>query len=110
MGQPDTEGLAVGWAVWVGAFGQRQRSLVCCSRKEREQLPACHAADLLRCRPLSLRCSFLSTEAASLELEPPAELAPADRARLQKYAAATAVRWAAACAASGGGGGGNADS
>lgn len=48
--------------------------------------------------------SFLCTEAAGLELEPPAELAPADRTRLQKYAAATAVRWAA-CVASGGEGG-----
>lgn len=44
-------------------------------------------------------CSFLCTEAAGLELEPAVELAPADRARLQKYAAATAVRWAACAAA-----------
>jgi hypothetical protein len=43
--------------------------------------------------------SFLCSEAPGLELEPPAELAPADRARLQKYAAATAARWAACAAA-----------
>lgn len=43
--------------------------------------------------------SFLCSEAAGLELEPPAELAPADRTRLQKYAAATAVRWAACATA-----------
>ncbi|KAI7842712.1 hypothetical protein COHA_003643 [Chlorella ohadii] len=43
--------------------------------------------------------SFLCSEAPGLDLEPPAELAPADRARLQKYAAATAARWAACAAA-----------
>ncbi|KAL4427734.1 hypothetical protein ABPG75_001832 [Micractinium tetrahymenae] len=49
--------------------------------------------------------SFLSGEAAGLALEPPAELAPADRTRLQKYASATAARWAA-CAAHAGSAGG----
>jgi hypothetical protein len=43
--------------------------------------------------------SFLCTEAAALELEPPAELAPADQARLRKYTAAMAARWAACAAA-----------
>ncbi|KAI3429516.1 hypothetical protein D9Q98_005605 [Chlorella vulgaris] len=43
--------------------------------------------------------SFLCTEAATLELEPPAELAPADQARLRKYTAAMAARWAACAAA-----------
>lgn len=50
--------------------------------------------------------SFLCTEAPALELEPPAELAPADRTRLHQYAAATAVRWAACAAAALAGGGG----
>jgi len=49
--------------------------------------------------PASCCCSFLCTEAPQLDLEPPVELAPADRARLHKYAAAMAVRWAACTAA-----------
>lgn len=53
--------------------------------------------------------SFLAAEAAGLALEPPLELAPPDRARLARYAAATAVRWAAcACAPAAGSAGGDA--
>ncbi|PSC74948.1 Kinase superfamily isoform 4 isoform A [Micractinium conductrix] len=46
--------------------------------------------------------SFLCGEAPGLELEPPAELAASDRARLLQYAAAFATRWAA-CTSTGGG-------
>ncbi len=56
-----------------------------------------HSASLALSLLARLR-SFLGGEAEGLELDPKVELAPADRTRLRKYAAATAARWAACCA------------
>ena len=90
---------------FVGGWEPAKRSRGVLAAQQCSHPAACQAN--AKAPPLapSTHCSFLCTEAPALELEPPAELAPADRARLQKYAAATAVRWAACAAAASAAGG-----